>query len=125
MKKKDIKKLLKQLTIEEKAGLLSGLDGWHTKPVERLGIPSIMMADGPHGLRKQRENNDVGLGNSYEATCFPTASLLACSWDKELAELQGQAIGEEASDQDLQIVLGPGNNIKRSPLCGRNFEYFS
>ncbi len=125
MKKKDIKKLLKQLTIEEKAGLLSGLDGWHTKPVERLGIPSIMMADGPHGLRKQRENNDVGLGNSYEATCFPTASLLACSWDKELAKLQGQAIGEEASDQDLQIVLGPGNNIKRSPLCGRNFEYFS
>ncbi len=125
MKKKDIKKLLAQMTIEEKAGLLSGLDGWHTKPVERLDIPSIMMADGPHGLRKQRLGDDVGLGNSYEATCFPTASLLACSWDKELAAKQGQAIGEEASDQDLQIVLGPGNNIKRSPLCGRNFEYFS
>lgn len=125
MKKKDIRKLLNELTIEEKAGLLSAFDGWHTKPVERLGIPWIMMADGPHGLRKQREGNDVGLGNSYEATCFPTASLLACSWDKKLAEKQGQAIGEEASDQDLQIVLGPGNNIKRSPLCGRNFEYFS
>ncbi len=125
MKKKDIKKLLKELTIEEKAGLLSAYDGWHTKPVERLGIPWIMMADGPHGLRKQRSDNDVGLGNSYEATCFPTASLLACSWDKALAAKQGQAIGEEASDQDLQIVLGPGNNIKRSPLCGRNFEYFS
>lgn len=125
MKKKDIKKLLEKMTIEEKAGMLSALDGWHTKPVERLGIPAIMMADGPHGLRKQRSGDDVGIGNSYEATCFPTASLLACSWDKELAKKQGKAIGEEASDQDLQIVLGPGNNIKRSPLCGRNFEYFS
>lgn len=125
MKKKEIKKLLEKMTIEEKAGMLSALDGWHTKPVERLGIPSIMMADGPHGLRKQRIGDDIGLGNSYEATCFPTASLLACSWDPELAAIQGKAIGEEAADQDLQIVLGPGNNIKRSPLCGRNFEYFS
>lgn len=125
MKKKEIKKLLEKLTIEEKAGLLSGLDGWHTKPVEHLGIPSIMMADGPHGLRKQREGGDVGIGNSYVATCFPTASLLACSWDKDIAFRQGAAIGEEAADQNLQMVLGPGNNIKRSPLCGRNFEYFS
>ncbi|MCM1335020.1 MAG: glycoside hydrolase family 3 C-terminal domain-containing protein [Bacteroides sp.] len=125
MRKKEIEKILEKMTIKEKAGLLSGLDGWNTKPVKRLGIPSIMMTDGPHGLRKQREGNDLGIGNSVPATCFPTASLLACSWDKALAEKQGRAIGEEALDQNVKIVLGPGNNIKRSPLCGRNFEYFS
>ncbi len=125
MRKKEIEKILEKLTIKEKAGLLSGLDGWNTKPVKRLGIPSIMMTDGPHGLRKQTTGTDLGIGNSYPATCFPTASLLACSWDRELAEKQGRAIGEEALDQNVQIVLGPGNNIKRSPICGRNFEYFS
>lgn len=125
MRKKELLKILEKMTIKEKVGLLSGKDGWNTKPVKRLGIPSIMMTDGPHGLRKQREGDDLGIGNSVPATCFPTASLLACSWDRELAEKQGRAIGEEALDQNIQIVLGPGNNIKRSPLCGRNFEYFS
>lgn len=129
MSKTDIKNkvadLLQQMTLEEKASLLSGADGWNTKPVERLGIPSISMADGPHGLRKQTSSNDLGLGNSYPSTCFPTASLLACSWDVELAETQGKAIGVEAQSLGLNIVLGPGVNIKRSPLCGRNFEYFS
>ncbi len=125
MRKKEIEKILEKMTVKEKAGLLSGLDGWNTKPVKRLGIPSVMMTDGPHGLRKQTSGDDLGIGNSYPATCFPTASLLACSWDRSLAERQGKAIGEEALDQNVQIVLGPGNNIKRSPLCGRNFEYFS
>lgn len=125
MRKKELLKILEKMTVKEKIGLLSGQDGWNTKPVKRLGIPSIMMTDGPHGLRKQREGNDLGIGNSLPATCFPTASLLACSWDRSLAEKQGRAIGEEALDQNVQIVLGPGNNIKRSPLCGRNFEYFS
>lgn len=125
MRRKEILKILEKMTVKEKIGLLSGQDAWNTKPVKRLGIPSIMMTDGPHGLRKQREGNDLGIGNSVPATCFPTASLLACSWDRALAEKQGKAIGEEALDQNVQIVLGPGNNIKRSPLCGRNFEYFS
>lgn len=120
-----IEQLLKELTIEEKASLLGGMDAWRTKPIERLGIPSIMVADGPHGLRKQREDDLFVLENSYKATCFPPASLLACSWDTELAHKQGEAISEEAHDQELGVVLGPGNNIKRSPLCGRNFEYFS
>lgn len=125
MRKKELLKILEKMTVKEKVGLLSGKDGWNTKPVKRLGIPSIRMTDGPHGLRNQREGHDLGIGNSIPATCFPTASLLACSWDRELAEKQGRAIGEEALDQNVQIVLGPGNNIKRSPICGRNFEYFS
>ncbi len=125
VKKNEIKHILKKMTVKEKASLLSALDGWNTKPIKRLGVPSISMADGPHGLRKQYSADDLGIETSHPATCFPTASLLACSWDKELAEKQGAAIGEEAADQDLQIVLGPGNNIKRTPLCGRNFEYFS
>lgn len=125
MRKKELLKILEKMTVKEKIGLLSGKDGWNTKPVKRLGIPSVMMTDGPHGLRKQREGDDLGIGNSVPATCFPPAVLLACSWDRELAEKQGRAIGEEALDQNVQIVLGPGNNIKRSPLCGRNFEYFS
>lgn len=125
MRKKELLKILEKMTVKEKIGLLSGKDGWNTKPVKRLGIPSIRMTDGPHGLRNQREGYDLGIGNSIPATCFPTACLLACSWDRELAEKQGKAIGEEALDQNVQIVLGPGNNIKRSPICGRNFEYFS
>lgn len=125
MRKKELLKILEKMTVKEKIGLLSGKDGWNTKPVKRLGIPSIRMTDGPHGLRNQREGHDLGIGNSIPATCFPTACLLACSWDRELAEKQGKAIGEEALDQNVQIVLGPGNNIKRSPICGRNFEYFS
>jgi len=122
----DIKKLILEMTLEEKAGLCSGLDFWHTKSVERLGIPSIMMADGPHGLRKQSgKNENLMDNNSIPATCFPTFSAVACSWDRELTERLGAALGEECLAEKVSILLGPGTNIKRSPLCGRNFEYFS
>ncbi|MDQ0227840.1 beta-glucosidase [Metabacillus niabensis] len=121
-----IKELLKQMTLEEKVGLCSGLDFWNTKAIERLGIPSIMMTDGPHGLRKQAgEADHLGINKSIPSTCFPTAAGLACSWDKDLVKRTGAAIGEEAQAEGVSIVLGPGANIKRSPLCGRNFEYFS
>lgn len=122
----NIRELIAQMTLEEKAGLCSGLDFWHTKPVERLGIPSIMMTDGPHGLRKQADTGDhLGLNVSTKATCFPTGSALACSWDRSLLETVGQALAEECRDQGVSILLGPAANIKRSPLCGRNFEYYS
>lgn len=118
--------LIAKLTLEEKAGLTSGLDFWHTKAVKRLGIPSEMMTDGPHGLRRQESDSDaLGLGRSVPATCFPTASALANTWDESLLADVGRAIGEEAVAQGVGMVLGPGVNIKRSPLCGRNFEYFS
>lgn len=123
---RDLKKIISRMTLEEKASLCSGLDFWHTKGVERLGIPSIMMTDGPHGLRKQAEDADhLGVNASVPATCFPPASALACSWDRELLEEVGTALGEECQAQGVSILLGPGANIKRSPLCGRNFEYFS
>lgn len=114
------------MTLEEKAGLCSGMNYWQTKPVERLGIPSVMMADGPHGLRKQEEDPDhIAMSGSVPATCYPTASALACSWDRDLVEEVGRSLGGECRAQNIHIVLGPGANIKRSPLCGRNFEYFS
>lgn len=114
------------MTLEEKAGMCSGLDFWHMKGVERLGIPSIMLTDGPHGLRKQRASADhLGLFDSVPATCFPSAVGLASSWDRELIFKVGVALGEECQAEDVAILLGPGANIKRSPLCGRNFEYFS
>jgi beta-glucosidase len=123
---RDIKKLISEMTLEEKAGLCSGLDFWHTKGVERLGIPSIMMTDGPHGLRKQGENADhLGLNASVPATCFPSGAGLACSWDRSLIEKVGVALGEECQAENVAVILGPAANIKRSPLCGRNFEYFS
>ncbi|MDR6438686.1 beta-glucosidase-like glycosyl hydrolase [Paenarthrobacter nicotinovorans] len=113
-----------QLTLEEKASLTSGADFWTTKPIERSGIPGFMLTDGPHGLRKQAEESDhLGLAASVPATCFPPAVALASSWDIELAERVGAAIGLEAAIEDVAVVLGPGINIKRSPLCGRNFEY--
>lgn len=113
-----------KLTIEEKIELLDGLDVWHTKPVG--GLPSIMMADGPHGLRKQYESTDnLGVMGSIPATCFPTASLTACSFDRNLLGLMGTLMAKEARAQQVNIILGPGINMKRSPLCGRNFEYFS
>ena len=122
----DIKQLVAQLTLEEKAGLCSGLDFWHTKPVDRLGIPSIMMTDGPHGLRKQNEQSDhLGIRKSVPATCFPAACATACSFDVDLIESLGRALGEECNAEGISLLLGPGLNIKRSPLCGRNFEYFS
>lgn len=114
------------LTLEEKASLTSGLNFWHTKAIERAGIPSIMMTDGPHGLRKQGGGGDhLGLGSSVPATCFPPAVGLGSSWDTDLVERVGAALGAETSIENVGVVLGPGVNIKRSPLCGRNFEYFS
>ncbi|MCV7420318.1 glycoside hydrolase family 3 C-terminal domain-containing protein [Mycobacterium yunnanensis] len=114
------------LTIEEKAALLSGADFWHTAALEGHGVPSIMMTDGPHGLRKQRGSGDhLGLGDSVPATCFPPAVAMGSSWDVDLIRRVGEAIGTEAVIEDVGVVLGPGVNIKRSPLCGRNFEYFS
>lgn len=118
--------LLGELTLEEKASLVSGRSFWWTRPIERVGIPSIMVSDGPHGLRKQDGTHDhVGAGTSVPATCFPTASALGSSWDVDLVHRVGVAIGQEARAQNLAVVLGPGINIKRSPLCGRNFEYVS
>lgn len=123
---RDIKEIISQMTLEEKASLCSGLDNWHTKPIERLGIPSIMMSDGPHGLRKEDENSGEGmLKKSVPATCFPTAATTACSWDRQLIKQLGKALAEECQAEGVDIILGPAANIKRSPLCGRNFEYFS
>lgn len=123
---KDIKGLLDKLTLEEKASLCSGSDFWHTEGIERLDIPSIMVTDGPHGLRKQGgESDHVGLSESVKATCFPTASATASSWDVDLLHEMGLALGEECLQEEVSVLLGPGANIKRSPLCGRNFEYIS
>lgn len=118
--------LLTQLTLEEKAALCSGLNFWFLKPVERLGLPSIMLTDGPHGLRKQATDpNHVGLTESVPATCFPTASCLAATWNRALVYQVGVALGEACRQERVGVILGPGANLKRSPLCGRNFEYFS
>ena len=120
------KELIDKMTLEEKAGLTSGLDFWHTKPVERLGIPSMLLSDGPHGLRKQeRQSDHLGLNKSVPATCYPTAVSLANSWDVDMIECLGRALGLEAASEGISVLLGPGCNIKRNPLCGRNFEYFS
>lgn len=124
--KRDIKKIISEMTLEEKASLCSGLDFWNTKGIERLGIPSIMVTDGPHGLRKQAEGADhLGIYNSIPSTCFPAAVGLASTWNKDLIHEVGVALGEECQAEHVGVLLGPGANIKRSPLCGRNFEYFS
>lgn len=118
--------LVAQMTLEEKAGLCSGEDCWNMKALERLGISTVTVMDGPHGLRKQIESKDnLGIGSSVPAVCFPTASALACSFDRELAYQVGRAIGEECVQENVAVILGPGANQKRSPLCGRNFEYYS
>lgn len=118
--------LIQKMTIEEKAALLSGKNVWQSWNIDRLGIPSIFCSDGPHGVRKQAgEGDHLGLNASLEATCFPTAATIANSWDESLGEEIGKALGEEAASQEVDVILGPGLNIKRSPLCGRNFEYFS
>ncbi|MDR0325872.1 MAG: glycoside hydrolase family 3 C-terminal domain-containing protein [Oscillospiraceae bacterium] len=122
----NIQNIISQMTLEEKASLCSGLGFWETKAVERLGVPSIMMTDGPHGLRKQSGDTDhLGIAQSVPSTCFPPAVLSACSFDRELLREMGEALGDECVAEDVRILLGPGTNIKRSPLCGRNFEYFS
>ena len=119
-------RLVAQMTLEEKADFCSGKDFWHLPELERLQIPSVMVTDGPHGLRKQGEHADhLGAHRSIPSTCFPTASALASSWDVDLLETVGRALGETCVDEDVSVLLGPGMNIKRSPLCGRNFEYFS
>lgn len=118
--------IIEKMTIEEKAAILSGKNVWQSRNIDRLGIPSIFCADGPHGIRKQaREGDHLGLNASLPATCFPTAASISNSWDMDLCREIGEALGEEASALDVNVLLGPGLNIKRSPLCGRNFEYFS
>lgn len=118
--------IIKKMTIEEKAAILSGKNVWQSRNIDRLGIPSIFCADGPHGIRKQaRAGDHLGLNASLPATCFPTAASVSNSWDTDLCREIGEALGEEAWALDVNVLLGPGLNIKRSPLCGRNFEYFS
>lgn len=118
--------LLLKLTLEEKAALLSGKTVWQTRDIPRFKIPSVFLSDGPHGIRRQAGSGDhLGLNASLKATCFPAAAAIANSWDPELGEEIGKALGEEAAAQNVNIVLGPGLNMKRSPLCGRNFEYFA
>ena len=121
----DVDALLSQLTLEEKAALVTGDGFWHTRAIERLEIPAITLSDGPHGVRRQPANMENGIGGSYPATCFPPAVGLGSTWDADLVERVGAALGEESRALDVQVLLGPGINIKRSPLCGRNFEYFS
>ena len=120
------KNLVAQMTLEEKASLCSGKNFWETKAVERLGVASFMVTDGPHGLRKQAgESDHLGLNASVPATCFPTAAATACSFAPSLMRRMGVALGEECRAEQVGIILGPAANIKRSPLCGRNFEYSS
>lgn len=114
------------MTLEEKAGLCSGEDFWHTKGIERLGIPSVMVSDGPHGLRKQEDEADhLGINDSIKAVCFPAGCATASSFDRDLLEELGEIIGNECQAENISTILGPAMNIKRSPLCGRNFEYYS
>ena len=122
---KKIDKLISQLTVEEKVALCSGRDDWSTMPIERLDIPWIWLSDGPHGLRRAPETNKAGYGDQLPATCFPTASALAATWDVDLIYKVGQTLAEESQALGINVLLGPGVNIKRSVLGGRNFEYFS
>lgn len=118
--------IVNKMTLEEKASLCVGADYWNSKEIERLNIPKITMSDGPHGLRVQKTKADnLGINESEMATCFPAASTLSNSWNKKMAYEMGKALGEEARSEEVNIILGPAINIKRSPLCGRNFEYFS
>jgi beta-glucosidase len=122
----DVHKLISQMTLEEKASLCSGKNYWYLQDIERLAIPAIMVADGPHGLRKQASDPDHwDLSEAVPATCFPTAAALAATWNRDLVYQVGEALGQECRQEKVGVILGPGVNIKRSPLCGRNFEYFS
>ena len=117
---------LEDLSIVEKAAMLSGGSEWDSRGNDRADIPGFVMSDGPHGVRRQLgEGDHLGIGASKPATCFPTSATVANSWDPALGEAVGEAMGEEAAAQEVSVLLGPGLNIKRSPLCGRNFEYFS
>jgi beta-glucosidase len=122
----DAAAIVAQLTLEEKASLCSGRDFWTTEPIERLGVPSVLVTDGPHGVRLQEGATDhLGISGSVAATCFPTASALAATWDRDLVGEVAGAIADECLALGVDVLLGPGVNLKRSPLCGRNFEYFS
>ena len=122
----NISEIVSKLTLEEKAGLCSGGDFWHTKAVERLGVPAMMVSDGPHGLRKQEETNDnMGINESIRAVCFPAGCATASSFDRDLVRKMGETLGNECQAENIAVLLGPAVNIKRSPLCGRNFEYYS
>ncbi len=116
------RELVLRMTLDEKALIVTGNGAWQTHPIERLDIPSIYMCDGPHGLRKTAEG---GLARSEKATCFPTGSALASSWDVDILREVGATLGRECQSQKVQILLGPGINMKRSPLGGRNFEYYA
>lgn len=119
-------KLVQKMTLREKASLMSGKNFWQTREIERLNIPNMAMSDGPHGLRKQAEEGDhLGLVEGVKATCFPTSATMSNSWDLSLCQEVGQALGKESAHHHVNIILGPGLNVKRNPLCGRNFEYFS
>ena len=121
----DKKKIIESMTVRQKADLLTGKNFWETKDYEELGVKSLMLSDGPHGLRKQAAAADhLGLNASLPATCFPTAATMANSWDEELGEKMGEALGEEAAALGVDVLLGPGTCMKRDPRCGRNFEYF-
>lgn len=128
--------IVKKMTLEQKAAFVSGYDYWHLEEAPELGLPKIMITDGPHGLRKQKgkdyvepegqkSKGGIGLGNSVPATCFPPAATSSCSWDMDLLVKEGEAMGQECLKEKVSTILGPGTNIKRSPVCGRNFEYFS
>ena len=126
MEREKIQNLISQMTLEEKAGMCSGADFWHLKGIERLGIPQVMVTDGPHGIRKQAEEADhLGLNESEKAICFPAGCATASSFDRELIRKQGELLGQECQAMNVSTILGPAMNIKRSPLCGRNFEYYS
>lgn len=122
----NIEKMIQEMTLEEKASLCSGADFWHTETIDRVDLPRVMVSDGPHGLRKQGEITDhMGVAESVEAVGFPTASAMACSFNRDLIKEVGNALGEECQAEEVAVLLGPGANMKRSPLCGRNFEYYS
>ena len=126
MNREELKAIVAKMTLEEKASMCSGADFWHTEAVERLGIPAMMVSDGPHGLRKQdQEADNLGVNDSIKAVCFPAGCGTAASFNRELITEMGAALGEECQAEGVGVILGPAVNIKRSPLCGRNFEYYS
>ena len=120
----DIESLVAQMTLEEKAALCTGATAWTTTPIERLGVPELYVSDGPHGVRRVADATSMAI-EALASTCFPTASCLAASWDTDLVHQMGEALAEEAIALDVDVLLGPGINMKRTPVCGRNFEYFA